>query len=576
MLRLPHSLPAPADATMSPTRLSAVFLIFIAVHASGGVKAVAGVMPTAASTQGSPATPADEVDRIFAEFTRDTPGCAVGLSRDEATVLLRGYGRASLEHDVPLTPDSVFEAGSVSKQFTAAAVLLLERDGLLRLDDAVHRHIPELPRSDPPITIRQMLQHTSGLRDWGVLAGIAGWPRTTRVHSHRHVLDIVARQTATNFAAGTRWSYTNTGYNLAAILVARVSGQSFAAFTRTRLFEPLGMTRTSWRDDHRTVVQGRAVAYQASDGGFKTAMPFEDAHGNGGLLTTVGDLLIWARHLQRASVDKGSSWLLTLQQPISFSGQRGAGYGLGLELGARRGLRQVDHSGSTAGYQAHLATYPEQRIAVAVLCNVRSANPTLLAYAAADIFLASRAKLLSGPQELIRPSADALDALAGLYRSTQNGRAVRVARDGDALVVDGRGRLLAQSSMQFVTQYGQAWSFDGFGGLRVSDHVAEESFSRVLQASPTEAELLALTGRYVNPEVETELTVRMVGPTLVIDRRPDSRFELRPLYGDAFNAGSLGTVVFRRGAGGEVTSMSIVDSRVWNLRFERHRAGQLQ
>ena len=130
--------------------------------------------------------------------------------------------------------------------------------------------------------------------------------------------------------------------------------------------------------------------------------------------------------------------------------------------------------------------------------------------------------------------------------------------------------------MQFVTQYGQAWSVDGFGGLRVADHVAEESCSRVLQASPTEAELLALTGRYVNPEVETELGVRMVGPTLVIDRRPDSRFELRPLYADAFNAGSLGTVVFRRGAGGEVTSMSIVDSRVWNLRSERHRAGQLQ
>lgn len=557
---------------MSPSNLSAIFIILVAAHAAGGGKALADGMPPAAPTHGSPPTAADEVERVFAHFTRDTPGCAVGLSRDGATVLLRGYGRASLEYDVPITPDTVFEAGSISKQFTAAAVLLLERDGLLRLDDPVHRHIPELQPSTPPITIRQMLQHTSGLRDWGVLAGIAGWPRTTRVHTHPHVLDIVARQTATNFAAGTNWSYTNSGYNLAAILVARASGQSFAEFTRTRLFEPLGMARTRWRDDHRTVVQGRAMAYQAVDGGFKTAMPFEDAHGNGGLLTTAADLLTWTRHLQGAFADDKSSWLLALQEPISRSGQSGAGYGLGLEIRKRRGIRQVDHGGSTAGYQAHLAGYPEQRIAVAVLCNVTSANPTHLAYATADIFLAPRAKLLPEPKELIRPSADALDASAGLYRSTQNGRTVRVVRDGDALVVDGRRRLLAQSSVQFVTPSGQAWNFDGLGGLQVLDHVTEESFSRLPQAFPSQAELMALTGRYFNPEVETELSVRMVGSTLVIDRRPDSRFELRPLYTDAFNAGPLGTVVFRRSAGGEVTSMSIVDNRVWNLRFERHTA----
>src|SRR5262249_52798644 len=157
----------------------------------------------------------------------------------------KGYGMADLERDVKITPDTIFEAGSVSKQFTAAAVLLLARDGKLSLDDPVRKYIPELPDYGVPLTIRHMLNHTSGLRDWGGIAGIAGWPRTSRVYTHAHVLDIVSRQRSLNFVPGTRWSYSNTGYNLSAILVSRVSGMSFADFTRRRIFEPLGMTSTS-------------------------------------------------------------------------------------------------------------------------------------------------------------------------------------------------------------------------------------------------------------------------------------------------------------------------------------------
>src|SRR5688572_15258832 len=167
------------------------------------------------------------VDRVFAKWNQSTPGCAVGLSNKGRPVLLKAYGIADLEHDVKNTPDTIFEAGSVSKQFTAAAVMLLARDGKLSLDDSVRKYIPELPNHNDAITIRHMLTHTSGLRDWGSVASIAGWPRTTRVHTHAHVLDIAGRQSALNFAPGTRWSYSNTGYNLAAIIVARVSGMSF-------------------------------------------------------------------------------------------------------------------------------------------------------------------------------------------------------------------------------------------------------------------------------------------------------------------------------------------------------------
>ena len=173
---------------------------------------------------------------------------------------------ADLEREVENAPDTIFEAGSVSKQFTAAAVLLLARDGKLSIDDPVRKYVPELPDYGVPLTIRHMLTHTSGLRDWGSVAGIAGWPRTTRVHTHGHVLDIVSRQKALNFTPGTNWSYSNSGYNLSAIIVSRVSGQSFADFSRDRIFKPLGMTRTSWRDDFKRIVNHRALAYERERG----------------------------------------------------------------------------------------------------------------------------------------------------------------------------------------------------------------------------------------------------------------------------------------------------------------------
>src|SRR6202008_2553492 len=298
------------------------------------------------------------VDGIFSMWTSDTPGCAVGASRNGTIVLERAYGMADLEHGVPNRPDTIFEAGSVSKQFTAAAVLLLAQDRKLSLNDPVRKYVPELPDYGTPITIRQMLQHTSGLRDWGSVEDIAGWPRGTRVYTHAHVLDILGRQSKLNFEPGTRWSYSNSGYNLAAIIVSRVSGESFADFTRRRIFEPLGMTRTSWRDDHTRIVKDRAVAYAESGGKYSSDMPFEDIHGNGGLLTTVGDLLRWNENFVAPKVGGRALIDAQLQQGRLTDGSTIA-YAAGLMVLHWHGLPEVSHSGSTAGYSAWLGRYPQ-------------------------------------------------------------------------------------------------------------------------------------------------------------------------------------------------------------------------
>ena len=219
----------------------------------------------------------EQIAPIFAACQHsDTPGCAVGVESPGRDTWTAAYGMADLEHAAGNTPATIFEAGSVSKQFTAAAVLLLVERGQVSLDDDIRKYFPEISAYDRPITVRQLLNHTSGLRDWGDVEDVAGWPRTTREYAHAHVLEIISRQRSLNYAPGDAWSYTNSGYNLAAMLVERVSGTTLQAFCRKEFFAPLEMTSTQWRDDFRRVVPNRAIAYAKRGSEWRQDMPFEN------------------------------------------------------------------------------------------------------------------------------------------------------------------------------------------------------------------------------------------------------------------------------------------------------------
>lgn len=484
---------------------------------------------------------------VFSKYTSTTPGCAVGVAENGSPALARAYGMADLEHDVPNSAETIFEAGSVSKQFTAAAVLLLAREGKLTLDDPLRKYIPELPDFGKPLRIRHVLNHTSGLRDWGNVAGIAGWPRTSRVHTQAHVLDIVSRQTSLNFPPGERFSYSNTGFNLAAILVSRVSGKPFAAFTRERLFAPLGMTKTSWRDDFTRIVKGRAIAYDEEQGVYHTDMPFENVYGNGGLLTTVGDLLKWNENFSKPVV--GDERFVEEQQtPGRFNDGRTHGYALGLYVGTYRGLREVYHSGSTAGYSAFLTRFPDERLSLAVLCNVAT-NATQLAHDVVDVILGDRLKT---DAELPAPTPRELYEHAGMYKSQLTGRAIIIGRDPG--VVRGRKWSFAEDS---------AIATDRFGSV--------ERYTKVVPAHPSEEALAAYAGTYVSRDAETEIAVADEHGKLVLRRRPDTAIQLLPLYADAFDAKALGTVIYHRDAAGRPVEFSVVQDRVWNMPFAREK-----
>jgi CubicO group peptidase (beta-lactamase class C family) len=387
---------------------------------------VACSLSAAPLAQAVAVAPDQAVDGIFAKWGSTTPGCAVGVAVNGKPVLLKGYGMADLEHDVRNTPDTIFEAGSVSKQFTAMAIMLLARDGKLSIDDPVRKYIPELPDYHVPLTIRHMLTHTSGLRDWGSVESIAGWPRTSRAYTHAHVLDIVSRQQALNFTPGDHYSYSNTGYNLSAIIVSRVSGLSFAEFSRQRIFAPLGLTHTSWRDDFTRVVKNRAIAYSEQDGAFHIEMPFENVHGNGGLLTTVGDLLKWNENFVHPTVGDASI-VAQMTTAGRFNDGKPQDYALGLMLGELRGVKNINHSGSTAGYRAHLNRFPDAHTSVAVLCNVSSGDASRSAQRVSELYLAGRMKPAvaaaatpAAPAPMNPPpTAAQLRALAGSYWSDE-------------------------------------------------------------------------------------------------------------------------------------------------------------
>jgi CubicO group peptidase (beta-lactamase class C family) len=396
-------------------------------------------LPTALLAQARDLTPL--INRVFAPWSSAAgPGCAVGIDRAGAPRVTRAFGAADLEYDIPNRPETIFEAGSISKQFTAAATVLLALDGKLDLSDDVRKYVPELPAYQRPITIRHLLNHTSGLRDWGSVEDLAGWPRGTRAYTHDHVLDILVRQRALNYPPGDRYSYTNSGYNLLAIIVSRVSGKPFATFSRERLFTPLGLTSTQWRDDFRRVVKGRAQAYSKSDGQWELDMPFENVHGNGGLLTTVSDLLTWTAMLERPT----PAWKAMVDS-MHVRGRLTNGdtidYALGLFVSDYRGLHRVEHSGATAGYRADVLRFPGRGLAVAVLCNAGSAAPTAYANQLVDSLLAPALGPVAArpPQRpradssTWRPNGATLDAYAGSYYSPDVETAVEVSIANGAL-----------------------------------------------------------------------------------------------------------------------------------------------
>jgi len=498
---------------------------------------------------------ADALDALFARLGQATPGCAVGIDRAGQPEILRAYGMSDLEHNVPDAPGTVFEAGSVSKQFTAAAILMLAHDGKIALSDNIRKYLPEIPDYGTPITVDELLSHTSGLRDWGDEEEIAGWPRTERVYDLTSALSDASRQRALNYAPGTHWSYTNTGFNLLAIIVQRTSGKSLAEFTRERLFVPLNMMHTSWRDNFRHIVPSRAIAYQRASKTYEQMMPFENAYGNGGLLTTVGDLLIWNRALSSGKL--GSFIAAKLQEPAKLANGRALNYARGLFVQEYHGLREISHSGSTAGYRAWLGRFPDNGLSVALLCNGSDVPPS--PYAIADLYL---------PKQAADAISSRIPLLGDWYADERDGSPWHLVKNADGSVNANGERITGSADGVRIGQTDMKLLPDG----RLEFSSEGDSYALVPKKawSPVAKDLAAVAGRYASAEAHAVLVVSLRDGALQIapDNRPSFVRKLTPAYTDAFSSDDL-TARLKRDAKSAVTGLILSDSRVWALPFDR-------
>lgn len=333
----------------------------------------------------------ERVDALFAEFDKpDSPGCSVAVVRSREVIYTRGYGMADLERSVKNTPRSVFYLASVSKQLTALAVLLAEQDGKITLDDPVRRYVPELPKYASEITIRHLLHHTSGLRDYLSLGALAGRPDNYYT-SDDEMLALLSRQKALNFEPGTEYLYSNSGYVLLSIIVRRATGATLREWSAKRIFEPLGMKHSLFYDDHTEVLNNRAIGYSWTQGRWYTDSATLDVVGDGGAFSTVEDLVRWDINFTTMQVG-GNAGIELLQRPGRLASGKELTYAMGLAIGDYRGLRTVSHAGALRGYSTDLLRFPDEGFTFVCLCNQSRVGAQVFNRQVADVYLGVRMK----------------------------------------------------------------------------------------------------------------------------------------------------------------------------------------
>jgi CubicO group peptidase (beta-lactamase class C family) len=427
-----------------------------------------------------------KVDKLFAQWDKsDSPGCALAVVNDGRIVYQRGYGMADLEQDVPITPASVFYVGSVSKQFTAFTVALLAQQGKLSLDDDVRKYIPELPNFGAPITIRHLVHHTSGLRDYYTLLDLAG-RRGDEAFNNQDVLDIAVRQKELNFKPGTQFLYSNTGYGMLAVVVERVTKKKLSAFAEENIFAPLGMTESHFHDDLTRIVKRHVYAYAPKrGGGFQLDTPYVERSGAGGVFTTVEELFKWDQNFYDARVG-GEALINQVQTPGVLADGKPLDYAFGLRMTTYKGQRVVEHGGSLGGYRAQITRFPDQKFSVIALCNLGTINPGRLAYQVAEIYLADRLKqeaTASAPTNVAQPpprpqpeagralTAAQLAEYVGEYYSEELQTTYKVVGEGDKLSVKRRNRpdsALTPTIKDTFTLGGLSFNFNRDGQKRIT------------------------------------------------------------------------------------------------------------
>jgi CubicO group peptidase (beta-lactamase class C family) len=542
--------------------------------------AVGPALPGAAAAQAAPVADGGAfawVDTVFRDYADDGPGCAVGAARHGRPLFERAYGMADVASARAATPSTMYGIASVAKQFTAMGVLLLARDGRLALDDDVRRWIPELPDYGRPVTLRHLLTHTGGVRDYMNLLAMqrGGSPEVTDADA----LAIVVRQRALNFAPGTDWAYSNSGYLLLAEVVRRASGRPLPEFARAHILAPLELRATAFGT--REAPAGAATGHAQSALGWAPAYYPVWTTGSGNMYSTVGDLLRWAEALRAGRVG-GARAAEAMETAASLTDGSPLSYGLGQQLGTHRGARTISHGGSGGGFRAELLRLPAQELAIAVLCNAATAPAGDLAREVADRLL--RTELAVAAPQRDTPEASSAPAgelarAAGVYV----GRAGQVRTffvDSGALrlrVPPGVVRRLVPLGAGRVRVANTARTFRFAADSARAEGAGEPPavYHRVGAEGDTVVDASRYVGRYESADLGVAWEVRAGadGALRIAHGGPRSPERAQPLFRDGFMI-VYGLLRFRTDCRGDVVGFTLSEERVQGLRFDRVGIGR--
>ncbi|NQY13165.1 MAG: serine hydrolase [Henriciella sp.] len=538
---------------------------------------------TAAEPSSLPSTAIQHADQVLAPWVADdAPGVTVAVSWKDEIVYARGAGMANLEHNIPLTPTSVFQVASVSKQITAFATLLLVADGEIDLDADIHTYIPDFPDTEAVITVRHLLDHTSGLRERNSLAGMAGW-LPDDIRTEGQMRQLVKRQSGVNFLAGKEIEYSNTGYALLAEIIERVSGQTFQTFTKDRIFDPLEMNQSQFPDNRNTLIPQRASSYYPDQSGYQNVIVAAETYGSTGLYTSALDLLKWAENFETRTV--GSPMVFELMAE-RFQAQNGddSTFAKGQELRTYKGFETWSHGGTDAGYRSFLLRVPSEDLDVVVISNRTDFDKAAFAFELADVFL------LDNPPEpesdipnWAPASPEDLAAYAGDYEIFPGVIfALRVENGGLTFASLGAPRV----DLQPLEQIGprefllnqtpeRTLTFDdpvddrsatisyrlGMDGVLKAPRIHLTAFNR------SGVELQGYAGRCESPELDTYYDIKLEDGALKAKHPRLSAFNLDPYQTDTFSGqGALQKLEFVRNANGQVSGFyasSPLAERVW-------------
>ncbi len=523
-----------------------------------------------------------KVNKLFSEWDKpDSPGVALAVVKDGSVVYKQGYGLANLEYNIPIIPSTIFHVASVSKQFTAFAIVLLAQQGKLSLDDDIRKHLPEVPDFGKTIRIRHLIHHISGLRDQWELLVMAGW-RLDDVITKEHILKMVRHQRELNFAPGEEYLYCNTGFTLLAEIVARVSGHSFAEWTETNIFKPLGMTNTQFYDDHEKIVKNRAYSYSPlKKGGFKKRVLSYANVGATSLFTTVEDMSKWVNNFNDQRVG-GKAVIEQMHEQGVLNNGKKISYVFDLVIGNHKGLKTVSHSGGDAGYRSHVVRFPEQKFAVVILGNRSALNPSRLSMQVADIYLTDWIQPEKPKKKTERKIAKIDPAVYETYAGKywfQLGFFITITKENNRLMVKLTGQpkveILPESETRFfIKETGSQLTFH----LNNIGQVIQLTFRRGSvdmsgeKLNPPvldERKLAEYIGDYYSDELGTTYTIVVKNNKLVAQHRRHSDMLLNPTIEDRFEGPQwfFGRIHFTRNKENRVEGFKLMGGRVRNLSF---------